>query len=105
MQSTLGAPEHHSNIIFPNLPLGLRELIYAYLVPDVQGATGQNIRTTGANAIYSQDPRFPYWLSTVCRVNEGTRIGFALYILRTSLFSIICYKKHQVAPRIPYHHP
>lgn len=81
----------NTSILFPSLPVELREIIYSYALADHP----RTITISAADAVYGSPLQHPYYLPKLCRVNEAMRIDVGLWFLRTTEFGVL-YAQHIV---------
>ncbi|KAF1915874.1 hypothetical protein BDU57DRAFT_573259 [Ampelomyces quisqualis] len=86
------APAQNNHILFPTMPLELRELIYFYALADQHQ---RSITISAADAIHGSPLQCPYYLPKLCRVNEATRIDVGLWFIRTTEFGLL-YPHHAI---------
>jgi hypothetical protein len=79
-----------STIVFPNLPLELREIIYRHaILPEDITSQSRPLNFGAVDTRRGGDPFYLQWLEQLCRVNQATRIDVSLYLLRTTEFYLI----------------
>lgn len=78
-----------NNILFPTLPLELRELIYRFAVlPDLPEGSFNQISVQCPRCPFNEDPHRPYFFPEFCYVNEATRNEVGLWFIRNAEFEI-----------------
>jgi hypothetical protein len=95
LKRTLSSSTQTNNcILFPTLPIEIREQIYSLIIFLKPRTTPHNYSTvSAADAIHGADPRYPSFLPKLCRVSEATRLEVGLFFIRNTEFGLL-YPQH-----------
>jgi hypothetical protein len=87
-QSTSSNPL--SEVLFPALPLELREMIYHHaILPHASPTQPHRVIVSACDAVHNTDPRYPIYLPSLCRVNRATRIEVGVWYIRNTEFGML----------------
>jgi hypothetical protein len=81
---------YRSQLLFPILPLELRELIYSYVIRQPHEPTGPLLRLVTDHYTTPTCPALPPpWFPHLCSVNRATKIEAGLWFIRNTNFEIM----------------
>jgi hypothetical protein len=87
-QSTSSNPL--SEVLFPALPLELREMIYHHaILPHASPTQPHRVIVSACDTVHNTDPRYPIYLPPLCWVNRATCIEVGLWYTRNTEFGTL----------------